>query len=217
MLSLRIHRTTGSIALVALVIGAALALGSCAATQQSNLWMDPSYHSAPMKKVLVIAVRKNQLGRRMWEDALVSAVGDKQHPGTVAVASYQLYGEEIPDTLAVREKTLADGFDGVLLVARAQRDTLTSNVPGYMASEPVTTYNRRWNAYVTRYEDVYHMGYSETETTVSVRVDLLVPQEDGKLVWSVTSQSVDPTSAAEFRSSVADRVASQLKKSRIIH
>ena len=70
---------------------------------------------------------------------------------------------------------------------------------------------------MTHYEDVYHPGYTETETAVSVRTDLLVPQEDGKLVWSVTSQSVDPTSAADFRSSVADRVVSQLKKGRFIY
>ena len=165
----------------------------------------------------MIAMRQDPLLRRMWEDALVAELSDKDHAGTVSIASYQLYGNAVPDTLAVRSRTQQDGFDGVLLVARVLRDTLTSQIPGYTSSEQVTTYSQRWNAYVTRYEDVYHEGYTETATAVSVRVDLLLPQEDGKLVWSVTSQSVDPSSPTEFRSSVAERVASQLAKQRLIH
>ena len=170
-----------------------------------------------MKKVLVIAIRKDQLRRRMWEDAIVTMLNSKEHAGTDAVASYQLFPDDVPDTMAVRLKTKEGGFDGVLVVARVQSDTLTNDVPGYIASEAVTKYSYRWNAYVTNFEDVYHPGYTETETTVSVRTDLLVPEGDGKLVWSITSQSVDPTSADQFRNSVADRVVSQLKKERLIY
>jgi hypothetical protein len=117
----------------------------------------------------------------------------------------------------MRLKTEDEGIEGVLIVANAQRDTFTNDTPGYTANEAITTYSRRWNAYVTRYEDVYHPGYSDTETTVSVRTDLLVLREDGKMVWSITSQAVDPTSADQFRSSVAERIANQLKKGRYIY
>jgi hypothetical protein len=170
-----------------------------------------------MKTVMVIAMRKDQLGRRMWEDAITTALNNKDHTGTVAIASYQLFPNDVPDTLAVRLKAEEEDFNGVLIVARARRDTFTNEVPGYTTSEQVTRYSRRWNAYVTNYEDVYYPGYTESETTLSVRTDLLVPQEDGKLVWSVTSGAVDPTSRDEFRNSVADRVASQLRKDRLIH
>lgn len=216
MLASKTRRKAYAIGLLMAIVAVVLFMGSCASTQQANLWVDPAYHATPMKKILVIAIRKDQLSRRMWEDAAVATIGGKEHPGTVAVAAYQLYGNDVPDTLAIRQRTRDDGFDGVLIIARAQRDTVTSEFPGYTSTEQVTSYNRRWNAYITSYEDVYHMGYSETATTVSVRVDLLVPQEDGKLVWSVTSQSVDPTSAVEFRSSVAERVAGQLRKNRFI-
>jgi hypothetical protein len=202
--------------LIATIVGVSL-LAGCGVTQQADLWTDPSYKAAPLDKLLVIAIRKDQLKRRMWEDAITTALNNKDHTGTIAVASYQLFPDDIPDTLAVRLRTRDEGFDGVLLVARMQVDTFLTDVPGYTASESVTEYSHRWNAYVVRYEDVYHPGYVETETTASVRTDLLVSQEDGKLVWSVTSQSVDPTSVEQFRNSVADRVASLLKKGRFIH
>lgn len=201
---------------ISIVVSVVILIG-CGATQQANLWLDPSYNAAPMKTVMVIGMRKDQLGRRMWEDAIATALNNENHTGTVAIASYQLFPNDVPDTLAVRLKATEEGFDGVLIVAEARQDTFTNDVPGYTTSEPVTTYSRRWNAYVTNYENVYHPGYAETETVLSVRTDLLVPREDGKLVWSVTSAAVDPTSRDDFRSSVADRVASQLRKDRLIH
>jgi hypothetical protein len=169
-----------------------------------------------MNKILVIAMRKDELRRRMWEDAVVTELNGKKHGSTVILASYVLFPGNLPDTSAMRLKIEAEGIDGILLVAKAQRDTFMNDFPGYTADEPVTVYSRRWNAYITHYEDVYHPGYSETETTISVRTDLLIPQEDGRMVWSVTSQSVDPTSSEQFMNSVADRVADQLKKRRFI-
>jgi hypothetical protein len=211
------YRNASLITLLIIIFAGVVITIGCGTTQQTNLWVDPSYRAVPMKKIMVIAMRKDQIRRRMWEDAIVSALGSEAHKGMVAIASYQLFPGDLPDTLDMRQKTKEQGFDGILLVARAQRDTLTNEMPGYTANEQVTTYSRRWNAYITHYEDVYHPGYTETETSVSVRTDLLIPQEDGNLVWSVTSQSVDPTSADQFMNSVADRVASQLKKDRFIY
>jgi hypothetical protein len=211
------QRNTSLTALVIAMAAGVFIIGGCGSTQQMNRWTDPSYNAGPAKKILVIAMRKDQLLRRIWEDAIVTAIGDDKQGGTVAIASYQLFANDLPDTSAMRMRAKEEGFDGVLLVARVQRDTLTNDVPGYTTNEQVTTYSQRWNAYVTRYEDVYHPGYSETETTVSVRTDLLIPQEDGKLVWSVTSRLVDPTSADQFRNAVAGRVVSELRKERLIH
>lgn len=217
MVSQNTYRNACLIALLMTMTVGVVIIGGCGSTQQTDLWVDPSYNATPMKNILVIAMRKDQLRRRMWEDAIVSALGSRKQAGTVAVASYQLFPNEVPDTLAVRLKTKEDGYDGVLLIVRAHRDTLTNEVPGYTMNELVTEYSLRWKAYVTHYEDVYYPGYTETETTVSVRTDLLVPKEDGKLVWSVTSQTVDPTSADQFRNSVADGVVRQLQRDRFAY
>jgi len=192
-------------------------IGGCSSTQQADLWMDPSYKAPPMKKMLVIAVRKNELRRRMWEDAIASDINGKSKSQTEAVASYQLFPEAVPDTQAVRVKATEDGFDGVLVVARSKLGTSASEVPGYITTEPVTVYRRWWNAYVTRYEEVYHPGYTEIDTTISVRTDLLLPSEDGRLIWSVTSKAIDPSSPQSFRSGVADGVADRLKRDKIIY
>jgi hypothetical protein len=205
------------VGVLAIVTAASVALlCGCAATQQGNLWVDPSYQAAPLNKIMVIAVRKDNLKRRMWEDAFVAELSATKHDGTDAIASYQLFPNDMPDTVEVRRIVKDRHFDGVLVVARAQVDTSSSEVAGYTLSEPTTTYSRRWGAYVTRYQDVYYPGYSESEISVSVRTDLLVPESDGKLVWSVTSNAVDPASADQFRKSVAGDVAELLKKKHFI-
>ena len=197
-----------------LILAAAVSLmfiGGCGSTQLVSLWKDPSYQAAPLKKVLVIAMRKDQLNRRMWEDAFVSAL-QEDRTGTVAVSSYHVFPDQVPDTLEVRDTTKAEGFDGVLVVARVERDTVTTHMPGYVSEEPYTDYNYRWGAYVTRWAVVYHPDYVETQTQLTVRTDLLLAQENGRLVWSATSTEIDPSSPDQFRKSVAELVIDKLIK-----
>lgn len=189
--------------------------GGCGSTQLVNLWQDPSYAVAPMKKILVMAMRKEPLSRRMWEDAFVSASAGKI-TGTVMVASYQLFPQEMPDPTAMDTLMAKQGIDGVLMVARTELDTLTEDMPGYTSDEQVTEYDPKWKTYVTRYEKVYHPGYTDTTTAVSVRTDLLLAQKQGQLVWSVTSQAVDPSSRDEVRTDVAGAAIKQLKKAGFI-
>jgi hypothetical protein len=206
---------TIEVILILAAVASLMFIAGCGSTQLVNLWKDPSYQAAPLKKIMVIAMRKNQLNRRMWEDAFVSALKEDK-AGTVGVPSYQLFPDEIPDTLEVREKTKAEGFDGVLLVARVEHGTVKTDVPGYVSSEPYTEYSYRWGTYVTRYLTVSHPGYTDSQTVVSVRTDLLLPQEEGRLVWSATSTQIDPSSHDQFRHSVSDLVMDKLVKDRIV-
>jgi hypothetical protein len=206
---------TIEVILILAAIASLMLIAGCGSTQLVNLWKDPSYQATPLKKIMIIAMRKDQLNRRMWEDAFVSALKEDKAVA-IAIPSYQLFPNEVPDTLEVREKTKEEGFDGVLVVARVGRDTLKTDVPGYITEEPVTIYSYWWNTYVTRYESVYHPGYTETQTQVSVRTDLLLAQENGRLVWSGTSEEIDPSSHDQFRHSVADLVMDKLVKDRIV-
>jgi hypothetical protein len=202
---------TIEVILISAAAASLMLIAGCGSTQLVNLWKDPSYQAAPLKKVLVIAMRKDQLNRRMWEDAFVSAL-QEDRTGTVAVASYHPFPGEVPDTLEVRDTTKAEGFDGVLLIARVERDTVKTSMPGYITEEPYTDYSYLWGTYVTRWAAVYHPDYIETQTQLSVRTDLLLAQENGRLVWSATSEEIDPSSADQFRKSVAELVTDELIK-----
>ncbi|HVP35696.1 MAG TPA: hypothetical protein VMT04_01740 [Terriglobales bacterium] len=199
-----------------LLVGVSLLLVSgCSSIQMYNMWHDPTYNAGPLNKVLVVAMRKDSLNRRMWEDAFVSAMME-QRAKTTFVSSYQLFPDQLPDTLTIRERVRQEGFDGILIISRITLDTLQKYVPGYTTYEPAY-YEPWWGFYDTYWQAVYHPEHTETEKEVTVRTDLLLVQENGKMVWSVTSRAIDPASPVQFRNSVAELATNDLKKQDLIH
>jgi len=190
--------------------------GGCSSIQLYNMWHDPTYNAGPLNKVLIVAMRRDSLNRRMWEDAFVSAI-EEQRAKTTVISSYQFFPDELPDTISIREKVKKEGFDGILIISRIRLDTLQKFVPGYTTYEPVSIYRPWWGFYDTYWEAVYHPEHIVTEKEVTVRTDLLLVQEKGKLVWSVTSKAIDPASPAQFRNSVAELATNDLKKQDFIH
>ncbi len=202
-------------ALIITVAVTIILIVGCGSTQMVNLWKDPSYQAAPLQKIMVIAMRKDQLSRRMWEDAFVSQL-QEDRTQTVAISSYHVFSDEVPDTMEIRDKTKEEGFDGVLVVSKVEHDTVLTHLPGYITDEPYTDYSYWWSTYITRYAVIYHPDYIEAQNQVSVRTDLLLVPENGRLVWSGTSEEVDPSSPDQFRKSVAELVIDNLMKAQFV-
>ena len=95
---------------------ASLILLSCASTQLSHTWRDASYTAGPLKKILVVAVRKDQVRRRIWEDGFAAALS---WHGVDATPSYRLIAETLPDTGLIDSVAREGNFDGIMLVGRA--------------------------------------------------------------------------------------------------
>ena len=189
-------------------------MASCSSVQLTKVWMDPSYDSPPLQKIMIIAFRSDEIERRMWEDAMVNAVGE-QKTATSAVPSYRFFPHQVPPPDSVEIAVKDQNFDGVLVVAEVVFDTLTHQGPGYTTTEKVVENRNR--TYVTRYKEVYHPGQIDTAMIVSVQTDLFLPQTDGgQLVWSGTSESIDLQSPEVFRADVAGAVAKQLSKAGLI-
>lgn len=197
-------------------VGLLVLVSGCSSIQMYNMWHDPTYNAGPLNKVLIVAMRRNSLNRRMWEDAFVSAMME-QRAKTTFVSSYQLFPEELPDTLSIRERVKQEGFDGILIVSRITLDTLHRYVPGYTTYEPAYYYGPWWGYYDTYWQAVYNPPHTVQEKEVTVRTDLLLAQENGKLVWSVTSRAIDPASPVQFRNSVAELATNDLEKQHFVH
>ena len=206
-------RTTGLTLL--LLISGSLCLfgGGCGTTRLVEIWSDPSYSAGPLNKILVVAFRPDPVQRRVSEDAFVATL---QKRDTVAVPSYQLFPDAIPDTTALRQTIATERFDGVLVLVRAEREKIETYVPGYTTHEEVTTYDRRWKEFVTLRETVQHEGHTETVVTIRIQTDLLLAQDGGRLLWSGKSETIDPTSRQQVRDSVAELVVSELQRKKLI-
>ena len=128
----------------------------CSSSSLVDVWKDPSYHDPPLKKIFVIAIRKDQVQRRIWEDAFVSELS--KH-GVAAIPSYSLFQNVLPDTNQVIQTVQEKGFDGILITRLLIRETEIHYVESYVTSEMRTRYSTFRKKYSTFYQDVQHPAY----------------------------------------------------------
>jgi hypothetical protein len=191
----------------------AVILSCSPTTELVNVWKDPALQ-APVNHVLVIAMRKDPIQRRLWEDAFVTQL---EPYGVTAQASYRLFPDEIPDTNQVRDIVPAQRFDGILMAHALPKEVNTENVPETVTLEPVTRFNPWRFRYFTYWQEVVHPAYVDTTPIYRYQMDVLMPSgERGQLIWSGTITTSDPSTLAGLQHDVASQVVNNLSKQGII-
>jgi hypothetical protein len=71
----------------------------------------------------------------------------------------------------------------------------------------------RRDDYYAFYARVYAPGYLETDRVVRYETEVYDAREGGRLVWSGTTESINPASAAAVNKEIAHVVVSELVKS----
>jgi len=200
-----------ALALVAASV-AAVALSGCNAVL-TDVWQDTEYQGPGLHRVLVVADRNEQVGRRLWEDQLQGALADRHID---AVPSYRVTSASPSDSAAVWDAVAENGFDGAIVVQQLPTETSTTWVPGQITEEPVTWYNRRWNRYTTVYRTVHHPGYPVRDRVFRERILVWSKFDGPRLIWAATAEVTDPNSASEIRQSVAHGLVPELVRSRVL-
>jgi hypothetical protein len=198
-------------AIVTIAAGAGI-IGGCATTDIIELWKNPTYQPTPLTSILVVGMQKDPLIRRIWEDAYATEF-NKLDKSISVTASYSVFPGGIPDTTAIKRLTEGHKYDGVLMISRARVKETAYYVPGYYAPawDWGPYYGYGWGDYWMRYQDVvYFPGYISYQTSIRVRTELLLPQDDGKMVWAAISNTIDPTSRKQLTESVAYKVVTVL-------
>ena len=212
MIPLRFSRYLRLLALAA----STLLLGACADTQLMSTWTSPQYNGAPMTKTAVIVLAKDDNTRRFAEDQMI-----KQLPkGTTAVAGHTLFEKpEQAKVDEVRARLIQDGFDSVLVSRLVSVDKTQNYVPpqtytSYAAAQPA--YGSFNGYYGQNYHSVYTTpGYTVENTTVVVET-LLYKLPEGTLVWTATTQSLNPQSRPELAQNITSVIGDVLKKRHLL-
>ncbi len=192
----------------------AASMQGCASTSGLvNMWHDPSFQQGPMTNMLVIAVRKDPFKRRIWEDGLSSEL---VLYGVKATPSYRIFPDSVPDTAAVIAAIRRDGYDGVLVTRRLESQPFTRYLPGYTTTEPVTQYDYWTNSYYTYYEEVYHPGFTETDSLSRHELHVWTTKETGRVVWAGTGELLNPGSAEAANREITKKLIPELAKQGII-
>lgn len=190
-----------SLSLVLAGIGLSSAsLAACSTpTQVTSSWRDPTYEAAPLRNWLVIGARVDATHRRMLEDRFAAELGAH---GVRATPSYRVFATEaLPEREEARAAVASAGYDGVLVsTKKGVRETFSV--------EPGDTF---WGGFYGP-AWVTSPPYIDTDEYVKFETTVWDPRGEGKLVWSTVTNTVNPTSEADFVSSLTRTIVPALTK-----
>jgi hypothetical protein len=189
---------------------AAWTLTACASTRITDSWKAPGVTSLDFKKVVVIAISRDDMVRRTAEDEMVRQIQARGR--AQAVASHTFLGDpEAKDVEQAKAKIGQMGFDGAVTMRLVSSAQETTYVPG---SYP-TPYYGFYGYYGYAWPTVYDPGYLRTDTIVQVETNVYAVADE-KLLWSGVSETFNPSNAREVVDDLAKALAAELRKQGLI-
>ena len=200
--------------LIALVLGLLMILiESCSSSVLVDVWNDPTFHESPLNKILIVSMRKNQVQRRIWEDAFVAELAKQGAKGT---SSYVLFPDVLPDTNQIIETVKGKLYDGILVIHLLQKEAEPRYVEGYVSSESRLRFNPFRNTYSTYYRDVEHPGYIDSSVVDRRTIEVWITRDTERLIWGATSYTPERTTIEDVQNDIADIVIPSLVQFGII-
>jgi hypothetical protein len=200
---------------------------SCGAlTYINDTWQKPGYTARKYNKIVVWAVFKDNLfARRVLEDKIVS---DLKAQGINAVPSYDKFSNDLLDPNKTGKieneeegedilmKAVKDmGVDGALVVSVKDIKKDSYYEPGYSYWTPryYSMPFRRY--YISTYDRVYGPGYYTTSSLVYFESGLFDLNKE-ELIYSVISETVNPTSLKDIANSFSTTLVKTLLEGKVI-
>ncbi len=191
----------------------AAGLFGCSSSQLVNVWKNPEQPRTAFTKMMVITMKRDAAIRRLWEDSFVNAL---RAYGVSATPSYQLFPDALPDTQEVVSTVRENNFDGIIITSNLPSRTEDQYMPGYITEVPVYRYDRWYNTYSVYYQDIYEPGYIAIDTVIRHRIDVWSAGGKGELVWTATSEVIDPTSDQAVDHEITEMIIPELAKQGVI-
>ena len=186
---------------------AAFILAGCTNTQVVQSWKEPTFTGTlSFKKIIVVAVTKEEATRRTAEDELAKFIGPK------AVASHTLIPTgDIQSVEKVKAQVDGSGADGLVRVRAVDVREQVDYVPGPMAGPAYAP----WGAAPYSWGWGYEPGYFTTNTVVRLETSIYsLPDE--KLIWTSASETINPGKLKTEVQNLARAVKARLVKEKLL-
>lgn len=203
--------TTRSIATAAL----ALALAALPAQAGTKLQTSGKTEGVgPAKKLLLVLVNPDLERRKNWEEIFA---GELALQGVVVVPSYRLFPELPKDREAATAKVVAEGFDSVLITNLVDIETKVKWKEAETSLQPQYLGQDWYGSYWYTYQQVEVPGYMENKSRARFKCDYWrLDGGKGKIVWSGTSDSLDPGIKPQAGLDVITEITKALRKAGLI-
>ena len=173
-------------------------LSSCSTTLITSSWSEPDKQITvdQLKKVLVVALFKNETSRHKSEDEMAGYLKGS------GVVSYNYLNENFnkQNEEGIRDKIKADGFDGAITMRLLDVEKDTSYSPGIISSYPF--YYRSFSGYYYRNLPYYsNPSYYFTTKTYTVETNVYSIKED-KIIWTALTETTNPDGVDKMMGSI---------------
>lgn len=201
--------------LVLAILGLA-GISAAKSTKLAFTWKNPNYAGGSFNNILVLAMNGKASSRADFEDQMVAGV---TRPGIQAVPSYSLLPrpEATPiDMNQLRSVVRGQNFDAVMVSRLVKYDKTVTYVPG--DAYPLSPYYGTFYGYYGAISPVvYSPGYLQSDTQVQIESNFYsTAKQDGELIWTGTSQSMNPKSVTKLINAVVKLVVQELVKEKVI-
>lgn len=185
-----------------------IATSSCTSTKIISSWREPNKEVAvsSLKKVLVVALFKDETSRHKAEDQMAGYLNGK------GIVSYNYLNESFDkkNEEVLRERIKADGFDGAVTMRLVDVDKEKIYTPGNTSLYP--SYYRNFSGYYYRsYSYFTDPGYYSTTKTYTIETNVYSIKED-KIIWSALTKTTDPEGVQKMTEEVAKVVYKKMLK-----
>ena len=190
-----------------------LSLTSCGGTKLTSAWKDTSYEGT-IDKIMVVAVTENTRNRLIFEREFVEAF---KKIGVEAVASVDIIpSEEKSNEGIILTEARKRGIPMILVTHLIGVEDKEIYHPPKTYTAPSRGYYGRFNSYYPRvYEYVHEPGYYTKHESVNLETNLYENKTE-KLIWSVTSETLDPESVNKIIESLSKEVIKNLRKNKLL-
>jgi hypothetical protein len=179
-------------------------------------WTNPSYSGAVFHNILVLGINGKVENRAEFEDQLSAAI---TRPGIQAIPSYSLLPRpnSAPlDMNQLRDVIRGQNIDAVVASRLVKVNKTVTYIPG-QAYAPYPYYNTFYGYYGAIYPVVYSPDYLRVDKTAQIETNFYsTARPDGELIWTGTSDTVNPRSPLKAIDAVAKLIVQQLEKEKII-
>lgn len=204
---------------VGVLTGLVLFFAACSSTKVTSSWKEPETSLQPDQKILVMALVSDKEGglRASMEKEMVTALKQK---GYQAVSAYQEYGpgafkglNEQKAMNKIRQKDIDQVMTIVMLDKSKEKNYVPGNNRFYRPFPPY--YGRFWWYYNSMYDRVYQPGYYTTNTKYFLESNLY-NLRNKQLLYSVQTETFDPSSAARMAVVYTQQVVKDMTKQQLI-
>jgi len=191
---------------------------SCSSTRITSEWTTEVPGSVVSGKILILGLVRES-NRALRENMEKHLTEDLSERGYDVISSYKEFGPKTFEGLsesAALEQLRNNNIDLVLTVVLLDKERERYYYHGYFYYSPFFYYyNNFWGYQMMMNSRIYQPGYYVTDTRYFWESNLY-DLRNKKLLWSVQTQSFDPSSTERMAHEYGEKISENLEMSRII-